>query len=254
MTQNRRLDPKTARHELTDHRFYRYRGCAPDPDDPRMAAGDPELSVDAWQSPDVDGGEDQEQRVVRVQAAKAVCARCPVLEACAAYGASVTGDGRLAERHAILGGLTVLERTKALVEERQEQAVARPEPAPVEQLRTEQKLAVLKALARFEEPELIAAAASVDVRTAKWQISRLTTQLGLEKTASRAELLEAAVARGLLSQVDVAVDGGPVAPPPVLGGFRSVPCAGRRRGGRRVAAVRGQLSLFSSTPAMEAAA
>lgn len=247
MTQHR-LDPTTARHELTDHRFYRYRGCAPDPDDPRMAAGDPELSVDAWQAPDTDGGEEQEARQARVQAAKAVCARCPVLAACAVYGASVTEDGRLAERHAILGGLTALERTKALVEERQE-APVRVEPAPVEQLRTEQKLAVLKALARFEEPELIAAAANVDVRTAKWQISRLTTQLGLEKTATRVQLLEAAVARGLLDRGEVAAAGAPVVaslPSPSSSsssaGCRPVSGA-RRRGGRRIASVRGQLSF-----------
>lgn len=253
MTQPVRMDAKTAHEELTEHPHYRYRGCAPDPDDPRMAAGDPSLSVDAWQSPDTDGGEEQETRAARVQAAKAVCGRCPVLAVCAVYGASVTVDGRLAERHSILGGRTALERTKALVEERQV-APVRVEPAPVEQLRTEQKLAVLKALARFADPVRVAAAAGVDVRTAKWQISRLTTQLGLEKTASRAELLEAAVARGLLSEADVAADGGPIAPPPVLGGFLPALCGGRRRGGRRVAAVRGQLSLFSSTPAMEAAA
>lgn len=198
-----RMDPKTAQNELTDHPYYRYRGCAPDPDDPRVAAGDPSLSVDAWQAPDVDGGEEQEARAVRVAAAKAVCGRCPVLAACAVFGASVTEDGKLAERHAILGAKTAVERTKALVEERQQVPVV-VEPAPDEQLRTPQKLAVLRALAVYEAAVDVARAAGMDVRTANWQRARITTQLGLEKTATRAEVLEAAVARGLLAPDEVA--------------------------------------------------
>ena len=50
MTQQERLDPKTASELLTDHPYFRYRGCAPDPDMPGVAAGDPSLSVDAWQA------------------------------------------------------------------------------------------------------------------------------------------------------------------------------------------------------------
>lgn len=206
-----RLDPKTARDELTDHPYYRYRGCAPDPDDPRVAAGDPSLSVDAWQAPDVDGGEDQEERTARVRAAKMVCGRCPVLAVCAAYGASVGADGKLAERHAILGGQTAVERTKALVEERQAVPVA-VEPAPAEQLRTEQKLAVLRALAVHERPEDVARAAGVDLRTANWQRARITTQLGLEKSASRREVLDAAVARGLLAPGEAVDPALPIVP------------------------------------------
>lgn len=249
-----RLDPKTARDELTDHPYYRYRGCAPDSDDPRVAAGDPSLSVDAWQAPDVDGGEEQEERTARVQAAKAVCGRCPVLAVCAVYGASVGEDGKLAERHAILGGRTAVERTKALVQERQAQPVV-VEPAPDEQLRTGQKLAVLRALAVHELPEDVAAAAGVDVRTANWQRARLTTQLGLEKAATRAEVLEAAVARGLLRREEVAVpDPGPAV---VASGRLGRPGArGGPRGarGRRVAAVPGQLAFFDAAPVLGAAA
>lgn len=257
------MDPKIARDELTDHPYYRYRGCAPDLDDPRMSAGDPDLSVDAWQAPDVDGGEDQEQRAARVQAAKAVCGWCPVLAACAAFGASVTADGKLAERHSILGGLTAVERTKALVEERQAAPVV-VEPAPDQELRTPQKLAVLQAWAAYEAPGDVARAAGMDLRTANWQRSILKTKLGLEKTASRAEVLEAAVSRGLLRAEEVAARAASSAEP---GPGAS---AGRRGArGRRVKVVPGQLSfddalevpgpapvtaLFASAPVLGAAA
>ncbi|MGW2384372.1 WhiB family transcriptional regulator [Streptomyces sp. NPDC001658] len=255
MNQVKRLDPKTARQELTDHPYYRYRGCAPDVDDPRLAAGDNALLVDAWHAPDVDGGEEQEERNARVRAAKAVCGRCPVLAACAVFGASVTADGRLAERHSILGGLTAVERTKNLVQERQGEAVP-VEPAPVEQLQTEQKLTVLRALAAYESPEEVAAAAGLDVRTANWQRARITTQLGLGKSASRVEVLEAAVARGLLRADEVreagsaagAGSGGAAAAPPepaasgVVGG-------GCRVRGRRPVVLPGQLAFdFDDTP------
>lgn len=245
MTQPVRMDAKTAHEELTEHPHYRYRGCASDPDDPRQAAGNPALSVDAWQSPDVDGGEEKEVREAREDAAREVCVECPVMVQCLAYGSSLTPSGKLAEPYAILGGMTALERHKALVEFLKERQVApvRVEPAPVEQLRTVQKLAVLKALARFEEPELIAAAAGVDVRTAKWQLSRLATQLGLEKTASRAQLLEAAVARGLLDHREVAP---PAALVPASPARCSVPV--RRGRARRIAVVPGQLS-FDDVPA-----
>lgn len=222
MSSSSRLDPKTAQQELADHPYYRYRGCAPDPDDPRVAAGDGSLSVDAWQAPDVDGGEEQEARQVRVRAAKAVCSRCPVLAACAVFGASVTAEGRLAERHSILGGRTAVERTKALVEERQAQPVELVEPVPVEQLRTPQKLAVLRALARHEDAGEVARAAGMDVRTANWQRSILATKLGLPKTASRAELLEAAVACGLLEEGEVAGPGPAVCVRPVQLSFDDV--------------------------------
>ena len=243
MTQ-KRLDPKTAQQELTDHPYYKYRGCAPDPDDRRVAAGDPSLSVDAWQAPDVDGGEEQEERAARVRAVKAVCGRCPVLAACAVFGASVGADGRLAERHSILGGLTAVERTKALVQERHEVPVV-VEPAPDEQLRTGQKLAMLRAWAAHEDPGRVAAAAGLDLRTANWQRARITTQLGLPKAAPRAQVLEAAVARGLLSRGEVVADPAPAegaVEGPVQLSFDDVPVA---------APVR---ALFPSGPELRVAA
>lgn len=245
-----RLDPKTAQQDLTDHPYYRYRGCAPDPDEPQLAAGSPgvdadgrpvRLPVGAWQAPDVDGGEEQESRNERVRAAKAVCASCPVLAVCAVYGASVTAEGKLAERHSILGGRTALERTKALVEERQEEPVV-VEPAPVEQLRTPQKLAVLRALARYEDPVAVAAAAGMDVRTANWQRSILKTGLGLPKSASRAELLEAAVACGLLEEGELSDPGSAVCVRPVQLSFDDV------------LALAEVTALFPSAPVLEAAA
>lgn len=258
MTQMR-LDPKTAQQELTDHPYYRYRGCAPDPDDPKLAAGSPEvdaegkpvrLPVGAWQAPDVDGGEDQEARNERVRAAKAVCASCPVLAVCAVYGASVTVDGKLAERHSILGARTALERTKALVQERQVKPVV-VEPAPDEQLKTEQKLAVLRGLARHADPELVAVAAGLGaglegLRTAKWQIARLKTQMSLPKSATRAEVLEAAVARGLLDPGEVAD-----APP---GAVPAVSVSPVQLSFDDVLAPAPVTALFPSAPVLEAAA
>lgn len=214
MTQ-KRLDPKTTQQELTDHPYYKYRGCGPDADDPRLAAGDNRLLVNAWQAPDVDGGEDQEERAARVRAAKEVCGRCPVLAECSAYGASVTSEGKLAERHSILGGRTALERTKVLVEERQVVPVV-VEPALVEQLRTPQKLAVLRALARFTDPYDVAAWAGMDLRTANWQRSILVGKLGLPRTVSRRQMLATAVSFGLIDAAMVVPDDGtvPAIPPP----------------------------------------
>ncbi|MGV9278140.1 WhiB family transcriptional regulator [Streptomyces griseosporeus] len=181
--------------------------------------------MDAWQAPDVDGGEEPEVRAERVRAAKAVCAACPVLDACAVFGASVTAEGRLAEPWSILGGMTALERTKALVVERQQVPVRRA--VPVDQLRTPQKLAVLRALAAHEDQEAVAVAAGVDVRTANWQRSRLRTQLGLPRSASRRDILDAAVARGLLTADEVAAAPAVVSAPPAVGlGAGVLPIAG----------------------------
>lgn len=203
MNQPKRLGSYTARQNLMTHPRYRYRGCAPDVDDPKVAAGNLEVPVTAWEAPDVDGGEAQDARKAREAAAIEVCVECPVMVLCAAFGASVNAAGKLAVPHGILGGLTALERHKAFVRERQ-QVPVRVVPAPDVQLRTEQRLAVLRALAVHEDPEQVAAAAGTDVRTANWQRSRLVTQLGLPKTATRAQVLDAAVARGLLEAGEVA--------------------------------------------------
>jgi hypothetical protein len=200
------MDPTTAQQQLTEHSRYRYRGCAPDPDNPRVAAGDNRLPVGAWQAPDVDGGEEQQERRAREAAAVEVCVGCPVMVQCLAYGSSVTVGGKLAEPYAILGGMTALERHRAFVKTRHEVTT----PAPDRQLRTVQKLAVLRALAAHTDPYEVAAAARMDVRTAGWQRSAIVTLMGLSRTASRMELLTAAVERGLVDADLVVADDGTV--------------------------------------------
>lgn len=240
MTSQKRLSSYAARQNLMTHRRYRYRGCAPDVDNPGLAAGNNDLPVTAWEAPDVDGGEDQAVRKEREAAAIDVCIECPVMVQCLAFGASVNASGKLAVPHGILGGMTALERHKALVQERQVEPVA-VEPAPDHELRTEQKLAVLRALAAHQTPEGVARAAGLDVRTANWQRSILTTKLGLKKDATRMEVLEAAVARGLLSAGEVVADPGR----PVQLSFDDA---------LEVAAPAAVMDLFPSAPVLGAAA
>lgn len=262
-----RLSAAAAMAALTDHPHYRYRGCAPDSDNPRVAAGDNRVSVDAWQAPDVDGGEEREVREAREAAAIDVCVGCPVMVSCLAYGSSLTPEGKLPEPFAILGGRTALERTKALVQERQAAPVPVEvlEPAPVEQLRTAQKLAVLRGLAQHADPEQVAVAAGLGsglegLRTAKWQIARLKTQLGLPKTATRAELLNAAVDRGLLDPAEVAAAEAAAGPIAVVSAESKPRQPGRRRVVRptrrvlspAVPVVPGQLVLFDDQAASAA--
>lgn len=189
------MTPYAAYVAWTEHRYFRYRGCAPDVDQPHRAAGNPALSLDAWNGPDADGGEPQKERREREEAAKEVCLSCPVMVACDRYANSVTAGGKLAEPDGIRGGRTALERHRRFIKVRHRVVVA---PAPVEQIRTPQKLAVLNALAAHTDPEAVAGAAGMDVRTANWQISRLRSQLGLRAGASRMQILEAARERGLL--------------------------------------------------------
>jgi hypothetical protein len=212
------LSPAAAREVWVEHRFFKYRGCAPDPDDPRRMVGDPGLGVGAHHGPDVDGGEPQADRVRREQAAVEVCLNCPVMVQCDAYANSVTAEGKLAEPDGVWGGRTALERHKAFIRHRHEVAV----PAPDRMVQTKQKMAVLRALAVHTDPWLVAAAAGrelgveMDLRTAKWQLSRLVTQFNLCKTsATRRELLGVAVERGLLDAGLVVEDDGtvPAVPP-----------------------------------------
>lgn len=217
MSQPKRMGLYTARQHLMDHRRYPYRGCAPDVDNPKKAAGNDTLSVTSWQAPDLDGGERQTDRVRREHAAIEVCVDCPVMVQCLAYGASINRAGALAIPHGILGGMTALERHKAFVKEHQDQPVApASEPAPDHQLRTPQKLAVLRALAAYTDPYDVAAWAGMDLRTANWQRSILVGKLGLPRTATRRQLLDAAIARGLLNAALVVPDDGTVLaiPPP----------------------------------------
>ncbi|BCK73974.1 hypothetical protein Srufu_079270 (plasmid) [Streptomyces libani subsp. rufus] len=89
---------------LTEHRHYAYRGCAPDLDEPTRAQGDLNLGVDAWLPYTEDDGEQPSVRIAREKAAAAVCQACPVLAQCRAYGLAETPDGKLAEPEGVFGG------------------------------------------------------------------------------------------------------------------------------------------------------
>lgn len=203
-------DSIALRRVWEEHPYFRYRGCAPDVDVPGRAAGDLSLSLDAWHGEDRDGAEEPREREARQAAAVEVCLSCPVMVQCDAYASSVVVEGgkaRLAEPVGIWGGRTALERHRAFIRRRHEVAV----PAPRRLMRTPQKLRVLEALAAHTDAEAVAAAAGMDVRTANWQRSRLVTQLGLDKvTATRGELLRAAVEQGLLDAAVVVADDGRV--------------------------------------------
>jgi hypothetical protein len=251
--------------EWTEHRFFRYRGCAPDPENPRRAAGNPALSLDAWMGEDRDGSEPQADRARRERAAVEVCLNCPVMVACDRYANSVGRDGKLVEPTGIRGGRTALERHKALIAARQGQPAVVPKPAPDRQLDTPQKRAILAALAVCWEPvEVMVRAEMPDVRTANWQRSALVRLLGLPKTATRMQVLEAARARGRLDGIAVVVDDGsvPAIPPATEDVLREVHGQGllwpskrseiavraRRGGGGRGVRARSLRRRFSSVP------
>ncbi|MFJ9420699.1 WhiB family transcriptional regulator [Streptomyces sp. NPDC101249] len=205
----------TPYEQLTTHRHYKYRGCAPDPDNPQHAAGNPTLPLDTWHSPDQDHTGTLDERRTRVEAAKTVCRQCPVLTACALYANTTTPDGkRLLEPDGIMGGETALHRHKAFIRRRHQLAAATPDA----EILTPQRQQVLTALAAHTDPHDVAQAARVDIRTANWQRARLVTQLNLDKTsATRRELLNAAVQRGLLQAADVVPDDGTVPAIPAPG-------------------------------------
>ncbi|MFJ7297582.1 WhiB family transcriptional regulator [Streptomyces collinus] len=207
-------DSTTLRQLWLEHRFFRYRGCAPHPDSPYRMAGDPSLPVGAHHAPDAFFPESQPERKAREAAAIEVCLNCPVMVQCDAYASSVVwvnGMPKVAEPDGVWGGRRSLERHRALVESRPE-TVAAPDDA----LRTPQKLAVLRALAVCWDAYAVADAAGLDVRTANWQRSSIVTKLGLPKDVSRMRALAAAAERGLLDGVELVVDDGtvPAVPPP----------------------------------------
>lgn len=207
------IDSSTVAYRaLTEHRFYAYRGCAPDADDPTRMAGNPDLPVGAHHAPDTDGGEEQAVRRAREDAAVEVCLACPVMVACDGYASSITPDGKLAEPDGVQGGRRALERHRAFIRTRHEVTGQ----APDTRFATAQKRAVVRALAAHSDPYQVAVAAGMDVRTANWQRSKLTTLLGLPHDASRAQFLAAAAERGLLDGVEVVADDGtvPAVPPP----------------------------------------
>lgn len=199
------------RREWLEHPHFRYRGCAPDPDDPLRMAGDPELHVGAHHGPDAFVAEKQRERREREERAIEVCLSCPVMVACDRYASSVGADGKLAEPDGVWGGRRALERHKALIRARHARAAA-----PGQWFETPQKRAVLGALAVCWEPFEVARRAGVDVRTANWQRSSLVRLLGLPKGVSRMRALVVARERGLLEGVSVVVDDGsvPAVPPP----------------------------------------
>ncbi|MFE4915766.1 hypothetical protein ACFRCX_30140, partial [Streptomyces sp. NPDC056652] len=170
-------DPTTARQQLTDHPHYRYRGCAPDPDQPQQSAADPDVALDAWGPYTGDGAEPQRARHARERAAMAICARCPVLAVCRTYGNTVVVDGdgveHLVEPEGILGGELALTRHRALIARRHAATTATsktsagaPTVRELAAARTPQKRAVLRALARETDTELVAYRAGMDVRSA----------------------------------------------------------------------------------------
>jgi hypothetical protein len=188
--------PKSPYEALTWHPHYRYRGCAPDVDDPRRAAGNPGLSVDAWTAQSGDGGEPQAVRRAREEAAIDVCVSCPVMVQCLAVGRAVGADGQLIEREGILGGMRALDRSREVIAARSRQV---PREAPDEYFATEQTQKVLRAVVKYADVRVIARVTGLTLRTTNWQRSRLLDKLGLSKTATRNELIDKAAARGLLA-------------------------------------------------------
>ena len=199
-----RSDLMQARDELTAHRWWAYRACAPAEADPRVCAVDEATPTAVFDAPDSDIPEAPAVRGQREAAARAVCAQCPILAECRAYALGPEGTSRPRETSGILGGLTAAER-----ERMRDRRTAAETPALVV---TGQRRAVLDALAAHLDEGAVAVAAGVDRRTANWQRSRLVTMLGLDpETATRGHLLAAAVARGLLDADAIVPDGPRVA-------------------------------------------
>ncbi|MFD3336082.1 hypothetical protein ACFWV1_26060 [Streptomyces sp. NPDC058700] len=218
------MNTTRAYRALTDHRHYAYRGCAPDPDQPTQSAADPDVPLDAWGISTVDGGQEQAERMGHQRLAIDICGRCPVLDACRTYANLEIPGGGLVEPDGIWGGQRSLERHRALIARRAAQPIlTEPAPVSIAEARSEKKLAVLQALARETDAELVAYKAGMDLRTANWHRAALCTLLGLDKeTASRTDLLQAAQRHGLLSaRARIVPDGRwPVAAAPTTDGAR----------------------------------
>lgn len=221
-------DTHTAHAALTDHRHYRYRGCAADLDRPDRAQGDPDVPLDAWLPSTEDEWEEAQVRQEREAAAVAVCASCPVLDACRTYALSVDSDGHLAEPEGVWGGLTSLERHRHLIKVRSADAEYQQRKAEEKRRRairdasTPQKQAVLVALARATDERDVAYLADMDVRTANWHRSQLCGLLGLDaETATRWQLLRRAQDLGVLGPISLRRDGRyPIAAAPNTEGTR----------------------------------
>jgi hypothetical protein len=217
MTGTTQISSVKALQLFTEHPRFKYRQCAPDVDDQGRAAGNTALSCNAWIMEDRDGVEPRKEREAREAATIDVCVSCPVMVWCDAYANSVRADGRLAEPAGIWGGRTARDRlARFKARPRREVVKAAVVAAPVGQVRTPQKLAVLLALAMSWDVQQVADAAGMDVRTANWQRSRLVTLLGFcRESTSRMQMLGAAVGLGLVdASVVVADDGSVLAVPP----------------------------------------
>lgn len=227
-------DSIAARQRLVDDRHYKYRGCAPDEENPRMSTGDPNVPVDAWGPYTDDGAEPQRVRLAREKAALTICGRCPVMALCRVYANTTTVDEAgveaLVEPEGILGGELALTRHRALIARRHAATVgdttaAAPVPPVrnIDDARTPQKLAVLNALAVELYDERVARRAGMDVRTCNWHRSALCSLFGLDReTATRDELLLEAIRHGLIpASTRVVWDGlWPVAAAPTTDGAR----------------------------------
>ncbi|PVC80576.1 hypothetical protein DBP19_36170 [Streptomyces sp. CS090A] len=226
------VDAIAARQRLVDNQYYKYRGCAPDPETPGMSAGDPDVPLDAWGPYTDDGAEPQKTRLDREKAALRICGRCPVLGLCRTYAnttvVEVDVSGRqvehLVEPEGVMGGQKALARHKALIERKHAEAATAVVPVwDLADARTPQKTAVLRALALEVADVRVAHRAGMDLRTCNWHRSALCSLLGLDKeVATRDELLQAAVLRGLLpSAAGVVWDGlWPIAAAPTTDGVR----------------------------------
>ncbi|MFF3547147.1 WhiB family transcriptional regulator [Streptomyces platensis] len=225
-----------AYYTLIDHRFYAYRGCAPDPDQPDRAQGDTAVSVNAWLPYTEDEQETPSARNARQAAAQRVCGSCPVRAECEAYALSETGDGKLSEPEGVWGGMLPLARHRDLVARRTAKtpaaAAATIDAKRLDEARTDQKQAVLRSLATNVDEELVAYGAGMDVRTANWHRSLLCGLLGLDKErATRQQLLDTARTLGVLpAGVRVVPDGDvPIAAAPNTDGSRQRRLARGRR-------------------------
>lgn len=112
---------RTAWDELTQHRWWPYRACAPDEDNPTVIAADGVTSPDVWIAP-LD--EPQRDRIAREATAKALCAQCPIVNACLTYALGNPTAGQHETSH-VWGGLTAGERARNL----KDATTPTPEPA-----------------------------------------------------------------------------------------------------------------------------
>ncbi|MFC9497677.1 hypothetical protein [Streptomyces sp. NPDC056982] len=246
------ISQQAAYEELVDHPYYRYRVCAPDPDEPHLAAGSIEqdgklvrIPFSAWSAPDLDGGERQDVRIARENLAIEGCLGCRVMVACNRFANTVDADGHVTEPDGVLGGERGLDRHRRLIARRHEVVAA----APDARFDTDQKRDILKALALRWDAREVAQVALMDIRKANWHRSNVANLLGLPKTATRMQVLEAAQARGLVPASWVRADDGTV--PAVVTGMKATEetvqgprrTAGRKPGRAKFAAIEGQLHV-----------